>query len=67
MVYKICYLRFLKHSFQNSFMILCYSPVLTQQQLHNRELKLFLEIKKDESTIMIPYAKELLWVQIANN
>ncbi|KRX31311.1 hypothetical protein T09_15713 [Trichinella sp. T9] len=31
-----------------------------QQQLHNRVFKLYLEMKKDESTLMVPFAKELL-------
>jgi hypothetical protein len=42
-------------------MILSYNSVLTQEWFHNRLLKLFLEMKKDESTLMIPFAKELLW------
>jgi hypothetical protein len=39
-------------------MILSYNSVLTQQQLHHRVFKLYLEMKKDESTLMVPFAKE---------
>jgi hypothetical protein len=46
---------------QNTFKILSYNSVLTQQQLFNRVFKLYVEMKKDESTLMIPFAKELLW------
>jgi hypothetical protein len=54
-------MRFLRHYFQNAFMILSYNSVLTQQQLYNRMFKLYMETKKDESTLMVPFAKELLW------
>jgi hypothetical protein len=42
-------------------MIPFYNSVLKQQQLQNRELKLSLELKKGESTLMVPFAKGLLW------
>jgi hypothetical protein len=45
----------------NTFMILSYNCVLTQKQLHNRVFKLYLEMKKDESTLIVPFAKEYLW------
>jgi hypothetical protein len=41
---------------------LALQSALTQQQLHNRVLELCLEMKKDEFTVMVPFAKELLWV-----
>ena len=56
-----CLIRFLRHSFQNTFMILSYNFLLTPQQLHSRMLKLYLEMRKDESTLMLSFAKELLW------
>jgi hypothetical protein len=40
---------------------LSYNSLLTPQQLHNRMLKLYVEMKKDESTLMLSFAKELLW------
>jgi hypothetical protein len=56
-----CLIRFLRHSFQNTFMILSYSFLLIPQQLHNRMLKLYLEMQKDESIVILSFAKELLW------
>ena len=42
-------------------MILSYNSLLTPQQLHNRMLKLYMEMKKDDSTLMFFLTKELLW------
>jgi hypothetical protein len=38
----------------------CYKFLLTPQLLHNRMLKLYLEIMKDESILILSFAKELL-------
>jgi hypothetical protein len=42
-------------------MILYYNSLLTPQQLYKKMLKLYLEMKKDDSTLMLSFARELLW------
>jgi hypothetical protein len=45
-------------------MNLSYNFLLAPQQPYNRMLKLYLEMKKDDSTLMISFAKELLWAYL---
>jgi hypothetical protein len=46
--------------FFNSFMILSYNSLLRPQQHHNRMLKLYLEMKKEDSTLMFSFAEKEL-------